>query len=471
MMRTLMHRLRREDGIALPTVMGALVLTATLATTTFAVALDSQKTSTGDRDAKRANAAAQGALDLAFLRLTTARPEANQCVTDVAWPQDSTVAPGSECPQHVETSAARLGNDATMRYTVSTEGAAGCRTLPNSIDNRTPAAKAKDRCITASGTVNGVTRRLQTRIVYIPALRPWASVGILGKDLVQFGNNKLINSPVGTNGTVDAGNNTSILDKIFLPQKPPVTADYTGPTHGGGFEYPTEPFLFPDLDFAEYRADRVNNPDLGVPYQTWAANVAAQGAIYNPVARTLNLDTNGEILQLPGGVYSFCQITMAQNTILRPVPNTGALKIYIDAPQGSRDPTSGCAAGTGKIVMDNGASMNVPAVGVPDPTLLQISIKGSTANGSALDMDFKNNNQFHGTIWAPFSTIDVKNNQAISGGFTGANVLMKNNGGFSYPDSIKNQVIEGTGDVRREGWYECSPQPTNAADFESGCST
>jgi Tfp pilus assembly protein PilX len=464
MMRSLLHRLRREDGIALPTVMGALVVTATLATTTFAVSIDSQQTSAADRDGKRAAAAAQAALDLGFLRLTAAQPAAAQCVTDVATAPEST----GECPVWTEpaNSPSALGNGATMKYVVSTEGASGCRTLPNTIDNRTPAEKAKDRCVTATGTVNGVTRRLQTRIVYVAALRPWSSVGILGKDKVEFGNNKLINSPVGSNGQVVAGNNTSILDKIFLPVGPPA-ATYSGPTHGGGYTYPQQPFQFPDLDFSVPRAARINQS--GPNYATWYANVTAQGAVYDNTNRVLRLDTTGEVLELPGGTYSFCKIEMAQNTIIRPKPNTGVLQIWIDSPRGDSSVCPGAIPNVGQVIMNNGAGMNVPAVGAPDPTLLELYVKGTQANGEALDVDFKNSNQFHGTIWAPFSTIDVKNNQAISGGFTGDKVYMKNNGGFSYPDSIRNKVIPGTGAVRREGWYECSSKPTVAADNESGC--
>lgn len=464
-MRSLLHRLRREDGIALPTVMGALVVTAMLATTTFAVSIDRQQTSAADRDGKRAAAAAQAALDLGFLRLTTVKPAAAQCVTDVA------VAPvGGECPIWTEpaTSPSALGNDATMRYVVSVEGAPGCRSLPAAADNRAPALKAKDRCITASGSVNAVTRRLQTRVIYSPAVRPWLSVGMVGKDSVDLDNNRIINSPVGSNGTVKAGNNTRVYDNIVLPVGPPA-ARYIGPAHTtGGFLYPPERFEFPDVDFAPARAASINQDD-NPGYLAWYNSVLAQGAQYNATTRVLNIDDESGILELPGGVYSFCQITMRQNSRLRVKPNTGVLQIWIDAP---RDGPANCPSGTGKVYLNNGADMNVPAVGAPDPTLLELYVKGTDyPNGDARDVELTNDNMFHGTIWAPFSTIYVYNNGAISGGMTGANIDMKNNGTFSYPDSIRNKTLPGTGNVRREGWFECSATPPVPADNESGCTT
>lgn len=465
-MRSLLHRLRREDGIALPTVMGALVVTAMLATTTFAVSIDRQQTSVADRDGKRAAAAAQASLDLAFLRLTTAKPEPEQCVMVAA---AAKLASG-ECPVHTELpdSTSALGNGAAMSYVVSTQGASGCRTLPAAVDGRTAAAKASDRCITATGTVNGVTRRLQTRVIYVPAFRPWASVGLVGKDSVTFDNNKIINSPVGSNGKVTAGNNTQILDKVVLPVGPP-PAKYFGPTRPATeFEYPTVPFEFPDIDFSEARTTRLNQSSQGAAYTAWLNSVVAQGAVYNPTTRVLNIDDESGILEMPGGTYSFCQIIMRQNSQLRVKPNTGVMKIWIDAP---RDSASGCGTGTGRIYLNNSAKMNVPAVGLPDATLLEVYVKGTQLNGNGMDIEFTNDNQFHGTIWAPFSTIASWNNGAMSGGMTGANVDMKNNGGFSYPDSIRNRTLPGTGTVRREGWFECSSKPTNPADNESGCST
>lgn len=453
MRRLLTRFLRRQEGIAMPVVIGTLTITTGLAAGTFAVVVEGNHASVRDRDSKAALAAAEAGLQLAILRTTQLKPAATQCVTNAlvvpgSASNDGSSTAATECPRWKES----IGNGATFTYVVATPTSGTCPTLPGFT-----ATPGKDRCITSIGEVNGVRRRIQLRFYFNPPFVPWGNAGLVGKDLVDLGNNAEIRSPVGTNGEVVAGNNTDIIGELLLPPG----AHYDFGQHSGstgGVRTPrVDKWTFPEIDWATPRTE--NN------------NVSALTAIpgYNSTTRILTLGQQQQVT-LPGGTYHLCGVQATNGNWLN-VTNGQVVRLYIDSPRGNPDYCP-AVAGAGRFTAKNSGMFN--ATDDKNPAELEVYVYGTTADadepsGSA-DVDINNGVEFYGTIWAPNSTIDVKNNQGIAGGFTGGKVHMKNNGGFAWDARVANKSLPGTATARNLSWFECKRDPTTTTDPESGCS-
>lgn len=452
MMRFISRLLRGQDGIAMPVVIGALTITTGLAAGTFAVVLEGNHSSVRDRDSKRALAAAEAGLQMAALKVSELKPLATQCVTTAA------VSPvNGECPS---TPTQSIGNGASYTYTVSVPGPSlQCATVPGLTANATT-----DRCITAVGTANGVRRRLQMRFAYVPPYVPFGQAGLVAKNKVEFGNNKTINSTVGTNGSLILDNNTDIIGSAILPDGNPVGDPYAtlsisnGASVSGGRVDKNPPWTFPALDWS-VTPRTVNNNNLLSGVTGWNASTKI---LTPPDGASITLPSDSD------GVTDFwmCGIDAdSANEFWLNVPNGKVTRIWIDSPRG----TGTCGAGTGTFIVKNKGHINV--TDDKNPAELAFFAYGTSGDSETTpDIEFKNNVEFYGTIWAPDSTIDIKNNQGVAGGFTAKNIVMKNNGGFSYDARIANQSLPGTAVSSQKSWTECRRDRTVATDPESGCS-
>ena len=454
MRRFLSRFLRRQEGIAMPVVIGTLTITTGLAAGTFAVVIEGNHAAVRDRDSKAALGAAEAGLQMASLRTTQLKPSTAQCVTN------SLVAPGSasndgsttapaECPRWRES----IGNGGTYTYVVSTPASGSCPTLPTA--PATPVGVGASRCITSTGEVNGVKRRLQMRFYFNPPFVPWGQAGLIAKDLIDFGNNATINSPVGTNGHVDAGNNTDIIGELLLPSD----ATYAFGSHSsatGGVRTPrVAPCTFPEIDWATPRQE-----GLGLD------GVAG----WNPTTRILTLGQQQQIT-LQGGTYHLCGLR-AENSNWLNVVDGQVVRLYIDSPRGGNSYCAAAAgnAQAGKLTISNSGRIN--ATDDKNPAELEIYAYGTTSNAteSTPDIDINNGVQLYASIWAPNSSLSIKNNEASGGGFTAGNIDMKNNGGFTYDSRVANKTLPGTATARNLSWFECRRDPSTATDPESGCS-
>ena len=451
-MRRLLSRfLRRQDGVALPVVIGSLTVVTGLAVGTFAVSVQSHHTSARDRDSKRALAAAEAGLQMAILRTSDLEPNASQCVAL------GLVAPSgtpSECPY---TPAVSIGNGATYRYVVATPTTGTCATVPGFT-----ATPAKDRCITSIGEVNGIQRRLQMRFYYQPPFLPWGQAGLVGKNKVDIGNNKIIDSAIGTNGDVYLGNNSNAWE-LLLPAEgeyhPGNTATIDTQVAGGNaIRTPRVPtWEFPEIDWATPQITNNNANLSGIPG-------------WDSVNKTMKLGQQQDIT-IPGGTYHMCGFDAPNGNTIS-VPAGQFVRLYIIGDRGhpacnGNDPVDG------RFQIKNDGSVNPLPTNDPKAEQFALFVYGTTDDntdtGSA-DVDMNNGVSFWGTIWAPNSTISVKNNQTIAGGFTGGSIDMKNNGGFQYDSDIANQSLPGTASAKNLSWTECRRNPTVASDPESGCS-
>ncbi|HEX8207777.1 MAG TPA: hypothetical protein VF587_17055 [Solirubrobacteraceae bacterium] len=455
MLRLLSRLLRRQDGIALPVVIGSLTVVTGLAVGTFTVAIENNQASARDRDHKRALAAAEAGLQTAILRITDLDPGPTECVTTQIVPLNAQ----NECPSTGDIS---IGNGASFRYVVSTPASGDCATVPGFTPN-----EAEDRCITATGKANGVTRRVQMRFFFEPPFLPWGSAGLVGKNKVDIGNNKIIDSAIGTNGQIILGNNSNAWE-LLIPdtaEDPELGNNATVDTAvagGNAVRTPRVPkWEFPTMDWT---SPRVTNNNATLAQRAAATGVTLQNGKY------LKFNQQGQQITLPTGTYYLCGLDASANGNVINVEPGAKVRMYIDSNRGN--PTWCDAANPldGQFIIKNDGKVNPLPTTDPKAEQFALFVYGTSATGDPVDVDMNNGVAFWGTIWAPDSTIDIKNNQVVSGGFTAGSIDMKNNGGFQYDSDIANQPLPGTADAENLSWTECQRNPSVATDPESGCS-
>src|SRR5206468_3351746 len=134
--------------------------------------------------------------------------------------------------------------------------------------------------------------------------------------------------------------------------------------------------------------------------------------------------SNNASLTLGGTVYNFCSLTMANNTTLTIAASVKAA-LFIDSPD---DPNSGgCPAGSGSLSISNNSSVTTLS-GVS--TALQLYVYGW--NNGLNVVDFSNNGLTWATLYAPQSTINIRNNGAYNGAILGLKVNLINNFTLNY---------------------------------------
>ena len=469
--------LRSEDGVALPVASGMLMVVSILVVGFFAVSMRVNDTSVESRSSKRALAAAEAGLQTAVYRLNllnqSAQANAGKCLT-TTWVDptagECTGQPGS------------LGNGASYTYYVTpatTAGSAGCVTLSG------VATSATDRCITSVGTVNGVSRRVQTRVVQQPTttIPDFNSVGLVGKSLVYAWNSVKMSSDVGSNTRVEFQNSIEVSDndainvdgKVML-----LTGGQYVPgnsvTVEGGTQTVTTPFDLPMPDFETVEGTN-NNGNLTTDL----------GTAWNSTTRRINL-TSGERTIRPG-TYHVCGVHLGSSVKLKFSHTGGArTKIFVDSPSRTGSVCEGQADPAGTFGADNSVEINKESGEREE--LLDIYMYGTPyndtrnryswcadLNGAGLvgecrsDFMLDNSVNFYGSVYAPNSTVQAHNSVKIWGSVAADKIRFYNSIEFNLTGPVIDKPPEtgATGAATRRGWGECRPEQTTPSDPESGC--
>ncbi|HEV2874325.1 MAG TPA: hypothetical protein VGW14_04190, partial [Thermoleophilaceae bacterium] len=314
--------------MALPVATGMLMVVSILVVGFFGVSMRVNDTSVDSRSSKRALAAAEAGLQMAVYRLNqlnqTASANSGSCLT-TGWVPTPL---GTECTGVTES----LGNGAQYTYWVTQQGACA-----NGIALPGVATTALDRCVTSAGTVNGVSRRIQTRVVQQPTIPDFNSVGLVGKSLVYGWNSVNLTTDVGSNALVRFENSINVNDNDSINVDGKILLLAGGQYQQGnsvnvegGTQTVTTPFDMPVPNFEAVEDLAVNdNENL----------VTDLGTAWNATTRKINLST-GEKTVRPG-TYHVCGVFLGNSVKLKLSHTGGArTKIFVDSP--SR-PGSYCA--------------------------------------------------------------------------------------------------------------------------------
>jgi hypothetical protein len=474
----------------MPTATAMLMVVSLMVAAGLATSTQLSQSSNRDQDRKRALSAAEAGIQTAVYRLNQIR---NPAVPGTMCLTTGPVAPVSgECPASPPES---LGNGASFYYYVSprlgTTGA--CALMPGQV------TAERDRCITAVGTADGITRRLQVRVSEQDVFGGFFNVGLLGKSLVYAYNSINMTADVGSNGavyfnnsiTVDDGPTTLNVDgKVKLLEGGSYTA-INSVTVEGGLESITQPYEMPQPDFERYDGEAG-----GIAAPSENNNNTLPTAYYDDTNKSFIVPTG--TVTIEPGTYYFCHFLLRDSVKFRInngglTFNNGMTRILIDSPARPGNncpasPTTYTAATAGTFGIDN-------SVLTQDLTkreeLLQVYMYGSGNEQEHLttsrytwctrqtspvlpgecrsDFMLDNSVEFYGSVYAPNSTAQARNSVQIWGGLAADKIRLFNSVTFQVTPEAQTAPALTAGAATRKGWTECKTQPTVAGDPESGC--
>jgi Tfp pilus assembly protein PilX len=463
--------LRSEDGVAMPVMTWMLVVVSLLVTGFFTVSLQLSDTTNEDRSSKRALAAAEAGLQTAVYRLNQLPVGDSQCLADAP----ATPGAGSEC---TPSSSYSLGDGATFTYYVTQTFAnqaagASCVTLPNQVSVDT------DRCVTAIGTVNGVSRRVQARVTNLPGPPTFNQVGVLGRTQVFLGNSSEVKSDVGTNGNAHFGNSAKTFELTNIDVEGAVlrgpgstyTTEGSGQVVAGGQVF-VPAFEFPSIDFAAAQTAALN---LKTPPPTWTKPGYNSTTKQWTVSGTQTLDH---------GTYLFCRLHLNDGAKLK-FHGTQPTKVYIDSPTRVGSPCYGQGDPAGTFTADNSNEINIEA---GKEHLVDFFVGGTPWNGTRSryswcspagsppkneecrsDVVMDNSVKIKASVYAPTTTVEANNSVEWTGAIGADKIRFNNSVKFELTGAVKDRPSGSQGAALRTAWGECRPDPAQVSNPESGC--
>jgi Tfp pilus assembly protein PilX len=434
--------IRRQSGIAMPLVMGMLLLVTIVAGAVATTSMRAADDAVGDRNAKRALAAAEAGLHVANLRLNNAPAlGASDCLVGMA--------NGLECPT---AGTGDLGNGASYKYWVSQQLAAGdaCGQVPSQTQTGT------ERCITAQGIVEGVERRVQTRVLDLPTISSLLPIpGVVGLNRIRLNNDAEFEGRAGTNGQISASGNLTVQG-IDLGPSGTATGDIDYTQAPPSPVVHSEPLTLAPVPVGDTATVNQN---------AWL--VGASGATYDPATRSLRV--TGTLTITQSGDYNICRLISPGGTIQ--LAAGVQARIFVDAPDAAR-PGSGCPSGDGwgEVDVTNNFTMN-PA---GDPSNFQLFVVGWDAASTygqsegRPEVTFLNQMTLNGLLYAPDAVVDLQNDATVNGAIAAYDMLANNKLNFTW-DPGAAEWDDPRVHYSLQGWRECRPEATDAADPESGC--
>ncbi len=311
------------------------------------------------------------------------------------------------------------------------------------------------RCVTATGTVNGVTRRVQERVVGYEFVWP---NGILALGTMTTSGTLTMSGEIFANGNPNL-NGTSLTGTLHYNQGSTVSNF----TCGAGCSQvaeppPISPFTAPAVNDQEYADARASNNN--------AAITGAFGGNWDPTDYEVTgggAGSSGSPVVIPSGTYYFCDIRLT-NPAYFTLAAGAQVRFFIDSPDRAG---SGCRSNKGNLIASNTMSFQNPS---GDPLALRFDFYGEPgASNPSPQVTFTNNvdttvDPFAGLIFAPNSRFTTTNNTVMSGSVVARRVTSSNDLTF-------------TGDAGDVGamrayypssWHECPPSPSGP-DPGSGC--
>jgi Tfp pilus assembly protein PilX len=454
------HLVKPQDGVALPVASAMLLVISLFVIAVFSVALQLNNSSIKNRSSKRALAAAEAGLQAAVYRLNQIRPAAlaNECITNVR-------VVAAQCGTGL---TEELGNGARYTYWVSRElGTTGtCVALPGVVPT------VRDRCITSVGEVNGVTRRIQIRVLTQPSIPNFGDVGLVGKSLFYAWNSVQLTSDVGSNLRVELINSIGVNDDDAIDVDGRVLL-LTGGTYNyqnsvtvdGGTHTTSTPFDMPLPDFEG--PENANN------------NAVLPNSVFDGDRSLRRFRVSSGEVTIPPGTYHFCSFFL-DNSVKLKFSHTGGVptRIYVDSP--SR-PDSVCnhlgqSTTDGTFGVNNSVEVNkedgereelldvyvygTPLNDIRAPYLWCSDVQSPPQpNECRSDFMLDNSVLFYGNVYAPNSTAQAHNSVKIWGSVAADKIRFYNSVEFRLTGPARDERPSTPGAATRRGWAECRPEP------------
>jgi Tfp pilus assembly protein PilX len=453
--------IRNESGNAMAMALGVLAVTGVMTGSVFTVSARLSDSSNQSRDQKKALSAADAGLEAAVYRMN----KQNLQNTTDCFTTGLVAKVAGECPGQ----SGSLGNGASYTYHVTPALGAGdtCAGVPISYTG-SGAITIVQRCVTAAGTANGVTRRIQARVASYIGLQLF-SLGILGLNEVTMQNSSNVAAWIGSNGKISLGNSNTVTGLELGPSA-------SSPTLGNSSAVGSVTRRsVAQGNHVLAPVDVGNSATVNDNARITNGQDASSGVTYNPTTRFLTLG-NSSSITLGGGTYNFCKLEATNSATLNIAVGV-MTRIFIDSPN---RPGSGCTqcSGSGTLIANNSITFNNPG----PAQNLQIYVWGrtgqETGNGNCQsnmgepDVQFNNSVTFSkGFIYAPQSDVVFKNSATVVGAVAAKDVEFKNSVNFTWDTTLTNLRAKTLSMFYKTAWKECWSKQPNASDPESGCTT
>jgi hypothetical protein len=433
--------------MAVATALIAMTIAFTFASAAVVYSVNTQHGTVRDHDSKEAIAAADAAANVALMRLnqfSTALNSSSPCV-------------------------GISGNLLVVTGTVG-ESFYSYRVGPS---EATCADGEATSCVVATGTANGVSRRVEVTLGTSSVGGAFSKAGVIGDEDITLDNNADIRVGVGTNGNVKLTNGASICGDIRHGIGKKTTFENNSSQCGGYAETEGEELLPPVSSFIPSNIASTNSvyrlvkcTSTNIPTGCQSDSYVANGnkgfsstIPWNATTRTISTDQNST-LTLTGGDYFVCKLLLNNNSHLI-IGEGASVRIFFDTPE-----DCGLKAGVEQIKVENNADITSSGY---QPTEEKFSMPGLYVMGSPTiptTIRFSNNggtNEF--VLYAPNSNIYMENNATYKGAIAGKTVYLSNHAKVVQDSGYKPQQIGGSTIFARQSDVECvgaSGSPPNA---------
>jgi hypothetical protein len=434
---------RNERGMALPTAIFAMVATLGLGSAAVLSSVNVQQGSHRDSDSKSAIAAADAGANVALLRLNryaSTLTTTNPCL----WVNGSTLA---------------LTKASTDGWCPEVKGTVGASSYAY---RTTPLSATGTMTVVATGSDGVVSRRVAIGYKTTTVGSALKNEGMIGLDDLQVDNVADVRVGVGTNGSVDVGNNASICGNVRHGVGK--TADWGnnssqcqgyGVTEGNVSLPPVSSFMPTNIATVNSNYRLVTCTQLtpkkvptGCQEDTYNGGWGTNSP-WNPTTRTLDTSNNSTIT-LSGGDYFMCRMLLGNNTHFV-MGSQATVRIFFDTPEK-------CGLSSVAKQMDLGNNADITATDY-NPTLGNFDMPGFYMMGSptiATRLEFSNNsgtNEF--VLYAPETEILIKNNATYKGVIAGKKVHFEK-ATFDQDDGFEPPQIGGATIFERQSFVECT---------------
>ena len=453
------NRIRNgETAIAMPIVLAVLSVVTVLALVAATAAIRANHQSFRERNSVRALQAAAAGIQAANNQNTLLQPPPGSCVVktgskldvrdDAAIIHDSG---GDWCPLQP---AEDLGDNAsyTVQSTIGTPYTANGQHLVQ-------------REIVSTGTVNGITRRVDV-ITSAASAAPLFPTGFaaVSLDPISWGNTMMAKGNVGSNGSVSLFNQAVICGDVTTLKPATTTTSNTASVCGSRIQTEDKFVLDPvdqgpSPDASNGRLTYLTTPGK-IPGPSDDGCTSCSGVTWDAGTRSLAL-SGSATLTLGGSSYKFCKVTLRNQSQLK-VAVSARVKIYLEKPENC----SPSLVDRGSMILSHSSALlNLNST----PTAMQVYLIGSPSIPTRLEFGNAFSSEILVSIYAPYSSVYLHNAVHLTGALAAKSIPVDNNASITYDPRVGGIVGGGIPVYRAtRSWIECTAKPTGAA-VNSGC--
>jgi predicted acyltransferase (DUF342 family) len=419
--RRIAGRLSAEGGFALPTVMLMLVAAFATVSVTVVYTVEVQGGTVRDERTKSAIQLAETGVNQALLQFNRVLVTTNPCSPVSSSPPDAS----GWCAPVTTTDI----NGGTYTYQAQAPVVAGAY---------------KTMSVVGTGTLNGVTRRVQVSAKAVTGQQVFSDYGVKAQDSINMNSNAEIHTGTATNGDITMNSNAKQCGQASVG----VGRHMTMQSNAGYFQNNNcttpittvnqQPLILPAVNQGDavtnndnsrfFALDTVSGPKNLVCWNRFLANGSGGGC----VSRGLDLNSNSSVT-LGGSRYSFCQLTMSSNANLY-IQAGHNVTIYFDTPE-----SCGLSSGVEQLRMNSntritstdGGPTNVAMLFAGSPTRqTKIILNSNTSIGGSCEQNF--------VVYAPRSDVQMNSNSTFCGALAAKTLQIDSNARI-YTDTAAGQ--------------------------------